>query len=170
MFTSKGVFNNSFEMFSAVLLLIIGIHGSSAAMTCSREGFFGQTEFMTCPQKEGSPNEYCCGTKENRYCCDTPFGIDEEVLKEFAEREPKALAQVQPNPVVPKTIEDREGVRSTVDRIKTKLNDTVHSAKDKINPKVGITKVKDKVKDKVKQKAEEKAVKKLDPTGGHIKS
>lgn len=80
------------------------------------------------------------------------------------------MAQVQPNPVVPKTIEDREGVRSTVDRIKTKLNDTVHSAKDKINPKVGITKVKDKVKDKVKQKAEEKAVKKLDPTGGHIKS
>lgn len=75
---------------------------------------------------------------------------------------------MQHDPVVPKTVEDREGVRSSVDRIKVKLNDTVNSAKDKIKPKVGG--IKDKVKDKAKDKVKQKVAEKLDPTGGHIKS
>lgn len=69
-----------------IIAVILYLCFAASAMTCSREGLFGQTEYMTCPQKEGSRNEYCCGTKENRYCCDTPFGIDEEILKEFADR------------------------------------------------------------------------------------
>lgn len=81
-----------------------------------------------------------------------------------------ALAQVQPSPLVPKTVEDREGVRSTVDHIKGKLNGTVTTAKDKIKEKVGVGKVKDKVKQKIKDKIKDKAAKKLDPTGGHAKS
>lgn len=67
--------------------------------------------------------------------------------------------------MVPVAVGDREGVRSTLDKAKAKLNTTVTSAKDKVKAKIG-TKIKDKVKEKVK----EKATKKLDPTGGHIKS
>lgn len=79
--------------------------------------------------------------------------------------QPVALAQVQPSPVVPVAVGDREGVRSTFVRAKGKLNSTVTSTRDKVKAKIG-TKIKDKIKDKVK----EKATKKLDPTGGHIKS
>lgn len=96
-----------------------------------------------------------------------------------------ALAQVQtqPDPVVPRTVPQQEGVRSSVDRIKTKLNDTVTAAKDKAKTKIGdtvvaakdkvkekingtVTAAKDTAKQKVKDKVKEKATKKLDPTGG----
>lgn len=68
-----------------------------------------------------------------------------------------ALAQVQPSPIVPKTIEDQEGVRSTMDHIKGKLRDTVKAAKDSV--KVGLRRVIDKAKKKIKDKINDKAAK-----------
>ena len=67
--------------------------------------------------------------------------------------------------VVAGSVSEQEGIRDTVkgakDKIKNKVNGTISS---------GVEKAKNKIKDKVKIKAEEKIAKKLDPTGGHLKS
>lgn len=65
-------------------------------------------------------------------------------------------------------------IAATKDKLKeinkVKLNDTISATKDKVKGKVGINKAVDKAKAKIKDKVKEKVkdqVKKLDPTGGH---
>lgn len=163
------------------------LHAGSATR-CTRENFFGQTEYFYCPEDGDASKQYCCGYGDNKYCCSTISQIDEELLDDFIDKVPSvpvALAQVQapPDPVVPQTVQQQEGVSSSVDRIKTKLNGTVTAAKDKVKARIGDTVVaakdkvkakvngtvaaaKDKAKQAVKDKVKEKATKKLDPTGG----
>ncbi|XP_069160371.1 uncharacterized protein [Procambarus clarkii] len=133
-----------------VAVLFTTLHYGSAA-TCSTENIFGQTSYMTCPQLTDAQDKvYCCGTKRSRYCCDTPYGVDDEVLKQFADKAALALAQVQASPMVPTTVEDR-GDRSITGRIKVKLNATLNAVKDGV--KIRIQGVKEAIKRKIKNKA-----------------
>ncbi|XP_066960429.1 uncharacterized protein [Macrobrachium rosenbergii] len=171
--------------FTALVLILT--FNEVSAMVCEREVAFGFTQRFSCPQPTDSKDKiYCCGTKENRFCCDTPFGLDEDVMnqvidmssdsnvtdinipttqalkvRKFSKTKPMALAQVQEAPVAPKTSNDQEGIRDSVDRLKEKANDTLCAIRDKLNPNICIQKAKDKVKVKI----EEKVAKKLDPTG-----
>ncbi|XP_066960432.1 uncharacterized protein [Macrobrachium rosenbergii] len=146
--------------FTALVLILT--FNEVSAMVCEREVAFGFTQRFSCPQPTDSKDKiYCCGTKENRFCCDTPFGLDEDVMNQVIDIKPMALAQVQEAPVAPKTSNDQEGIRDSVDRLKEKANDTLCAIRDKLNPNICIQKAKDKVKVKI----EEKVAKKLDPTG-----
>ncbi|XP_068222607.1 uncharacterized protein [Palaemon carinicauda] len=150
-----------FSMGFTALVLVLTLHEVSA-MVCERELAFGFTQRFTCPQPTDDKDKvYCCGSKENRFCCDTPFGLDEDMVNQVVGIKPKALAQVQETPVVPKTSNDQEGLRDGVHRLKEKVNDTLCAIRDKLDPSICIQKAKDKVKVKV----EEKVAKKLDPTG-----
>ncbi|XP_064081162.1 protein shisa-5-like isoform X4 [Macrobrachium nipponense] len=63
--------------------VLILTFGEVSALVCEREVAFGFTQRFSCPQPTDSKDKiYCCGGKENRFCCETPFGLNEDVVNQ----------------------------------------------------------------------------------------
>lgn len=60
------------------------MYAAGAAMRCSREDIFGQTQHFFCPEDGNQDKRFCCGFGDNKYCCSSP--IDDEVLEDFVEK------------------------------------------------------------------------------------
>ncbi|XP_047739402.1 protein shisa-5 isoform X2 [Hyalella azteca] len=80
-------------------LFLFGSIHSATAMTCKKEGIFGITTHINCPQA-GQPSDYtfCCGSEENRYCCPIPFEIDQETVNSILERPDEGGLELQALP------------------------------------------------------------------------
>lgn len=69
------------------------LHAGSATR-CTRENFFGQTEYFYCPEDGDASKQYCCGYGDNKYCCSTISQIDEELLDDFIDNLPTILGVI----------------------------------------------------------------------------
>ncbi|XP_018008383.1 uncharacterized protein LOC108666081 isoform X1 [Hyalella azteca] len=134
-------------------LFLFGSIHSATAMTCKKEGIFGITTHINCPQA-GQPSDYtfCCGSEENRYCCPIPFEIDQETVNSILER--TEVYRIPGAGLLLRSARQTSQSAGTV-VLETPVTSQKHDENEGIISD-GVKKVKDKVKQKVKDKAKDK--------------
>ncbi|XP_050730141.1 protein shisa-5-like isoform X2 [Eriocheir sinensis] len=131
------------------------LHAGSATR-CTRENFFGQTEYFYCPEDGDASKQYCCGYGDNKYCCSTISQIDEELLDDFIDKGATGEKDGGNLSLVPAKLEaeqdssDSSSSRSILANLRDKLNRTIASIKQGIGGAV------DRVKLKTKQKVKDR--------------
>ncbi|KAF2359163.1 Shisa family [Trinorchestia longiramus] len=152
-------------------LLFLGCVSYGSAMTCQKEGLFGITTHITCPQI-GQPSDYefCCGSEENRYCCPFPLGFDQKTVDTIIENDlggrsdsgdvvaapVDVRSKRQTNKVPDSSAVESPIVPQKVNETEGRVSDAVQKAKDKVKQKI-----KDKSKEKINKVIEEKTQRNL---------